>query len=206
MLDGFERRLAVRLPVLHRRLLAASNGLEGRDDFQRLYGVGPAAMCDMERWNSLEAWKFAWPDEVQECLFFGGDALGTQFGYRLADLAADPETAPVHAVSLDDPRVRVVAGSFAPYLERWVDDALASPGSPLEHQLRPDAVVVRSPALLLAGAVTGDDSLQLDASVALVLGGDAWTQVGQAEPGREMERFEAYVDQNGRARLRVIWA
>jgi hypothetical protein len=204
--DALERRAGVRLPAAHRDVLAATNGIEAAGDFVRLFGARPVAVVDLGEWNSLELWKFAWTDEVHECFFFAQTALGDQFGYRLGEVQQAGADPPVITTSLDDPRPRLLDRTFGDWLRRFAELArrpspVAALGKVGAHEL-----VVRTPSLLISGDPTEGELKPMESVIAMVLSGDVWTQVAAAEPGQVLERVESYLDQNGRARLRLVWA
>lgn len=206
-----EAEAGIRLPDDHRQILAATNGVEGAGNWLRLFGVGAGATCDLGRWNSLELWKFAWTDEVHDLFLFGQEGSGDQVGYRLADLRKDTAEPEVVAISLHDPRPRPLDPSFAAYLNRFAVAAANPPSEAASAGLGPNEILVRAPSPLIstdadgAGA-DGTELMRMEAAIAMVVSGDVWTQVSQADPGRSVERVDSYVDQNGRARLRLIWA
>lgn len=196
----------MRLPVAHRGLLAATNGVEAGGNYLRLFGAGRGSLYDLAEWNSLELWKFAWTDEVHDCLLFAQDGAGEQVGYRMADVRPGRPEPPVVSVSLDDPRPRPLHASFEAFMSQWAEQAEAYSAAPPVAGLGPNEVLVHTPSRLIASSLDESEVLRMDAVAAMVVSGDVWTQIAQAELGAAVDHLQPYIDQNGRARIRLVWA
>jgi hypothetical protein len=198
-LVAFEREAGLRLPDAHRRLLLRTNGFEAFRGYLRLFGVGPAAIIDIQRWNEPGLWKFAYRGLADGFLCFAELGEGHQFAYgpdgdicnllvndmrvvyRYPDFEAFMASPVLHGVLYQD-------GAYVEWMSRLGDLA------PEEHVADPGF------GLIEGGPVRRH--VKVDAVESMVFYGDAW--FAEAPKGAVATGLEFDVDAVGRRRLRAV--
>lgn len=203
------RLQSARLPAEHLQFLAHSNGASAAHGYVRLFGSDCAQCVDLQWWNDVETWKFAWPPPVQGYLAFGETGWGDQFAYSLEGLSRGDSTVYVlDAFEMQPGRLAAgfsdfVTGEFLRQAEEPYDSmtrgALARIG-PLgwnEH-------VTYMPSLLLGGEEDLDHVVKLKARASMIISGDIATQAAAA-PDSPPTSVVTYEDHQGRLRTRIVW-
>jgi hypothetical protein len=215
-IDKLEGRYGIRLPSIHRELLQRTNGIEAAGGYVRLYGVGPdAAGVDMEAWNEPELWKFSWPPFVTELFCFGGDCWGYQFAYRVADLSAAVSDAPIHMLAVSHRRIRPSNQTFEEYLYKGFLANAREQLSAFDGKVRkkvgdlaPGELLTLAPHPIIGGPERVGNVMKMPAATVMVLTGDTQSEWLRAKKeggtgDTEVTGVVPYVDENGRARIRL---
>jgi Protein of unknown function DUF2625 len=198
------------LPDGHVALLRESNGLLLYDGYFRILGLGGSVCGDLRDWNVAETWKFAWPQDLSGYLCFAETAWGDQYAYEVDRLRAGEE----RVVFLDALRMkpRILSGTFSEFAERYLVRNAVEPYDSVLRAARdelgalpPGVHLVFSPPTILTGEERVDQIVKVEAREAMILNGDLWTQLGDAPEGAAVAGLEAFVDDAGRQRMRVVW-
>jgi len=201
--------LRFRLPALHRDLLALSDGVTGFGGYFRIFGVTDV-VTDIAVWNDESTWKFAWPQAVGEFLCFGETAWGDQYAYRVEDLESNENPAVyfMESITLSPEKVAANFGGFVQ------DEFLRNCEAPYDEmliaardkfgELRPSEHITYVPSPLVTGEESFEHVTKMPARAAMIAGGDMATQLSGELQSREISRIESYLDEMGRARLKVV--
>lgn len=217
MLHEWEDRLGIQFPDSYREFLTLTNGCETNFGHYRLFGFDKSRSIDIVRWNEQDCWKYAWDGEPDKYWCFGETAFGDQYAFLLEELV-NRNDAPVYFLGhISMTHTGAWSGSFATFLEKeflrstvapyWARDihAIQTIG-PLDLSIH----VMMIPSLLFRSMDDdgADADLQLmPARAAMICNGDLGVQWDAGcEEQKTVERVEPYVDGQGRARMRIIWA
>lgn len=211
LIAGVEREFGIVLPREHRAVLEASNGAEGYAGYFRLFGLRAGASIDAAAWNRPEWWSFAWADRCAGYWCFAETAWGDQYAYDRRALAGG-EVPQVYLLDAASMTPQVVAACFREFFEREFLRSAAAPYDAMIVQARgrfgPLAVsdhLVYVPSLLLGGKEDLSNIQKMEARSAMICNGDIATQVDAAPMSSVLSKVEPYVDEAGRARLRLVW-
>ena len=208
--DRVEAFVGVKLPPAHRAFLLAANGATTSYGYARLFGVGDGS-SDIGPWNAHETWKFAWPMPLDDFLSVGQSGWGDQWVYKLSDLRRGIET--IHRLDhfmlerADTP----VAGTFVTFLHGFLTRACMPEEQIHEARrqlgdLNRDELAVLDPSPFLVGLERATQLKRMGARDAMILNGDLTTQLIDPEnENRRVSRFDVYLDDRGRRRVRVHW-
>lgn len=200
-----------RLPEAHRRLLAASDGLELLGGSYRLFGWAHGRR--IEEWNADENWKFAWEGHAAPWLCFGESVLGNQFAYRLDELDGGdrPRVYELYAVTLEPICNYPDFGEFLEggFLNGVRDDAYharIAQARAAHGDFAPDQHMAYMPSpLLTGGRLDGLELVPLSARAHMTISGDLWTAFAHRDTLEGLHGIESYVDAQGRSRVRPVW-
>ena len=199
------------IPAAHARVLELSNGLEVYWGYFRLFGLYSTNGINAVVWNTFEHWKFAWHERCVDYWCFGETVWGDQYAYlRKECQSGKPKVYFLDALSMS---AEVIAQSFeefftkeflrcaeAPYDETIVRARQAhGPVSAKDH-------LVYTPSPLLGGVEDIADAQIMDGRAAMICNGDIVLQLDAAADGLKLARVEAYTDEAGRPRFRLIWS
>jgi hypothetical protein len=208
--DRVEAFIGSRLPSMHRALLLQANGVTSSWGYERLFGVGDGSQ-DIGPWNARETWKFAWPAQLDDYLAFGQTGWGDQYAYRLSDLRRGIDTVYLLDRVLMEAADPPAAGAFDQFLTAFLERA-RKPDERITEAMRqvggldPDQLAVFSPSPLLVGLERATQLMKMFARSAMIINGDLATQlVDPVNESRKIELMDVYLDDRGRARLRVKW-
>lgn len=202
-----------KLPSVHALLLSQSNGLSCYGNYFRLFGVTAGDVgqpMDLDRWNSAEMWKFAWPVSLAEYLCFGETAWGDQYAYRIDELGrADPPVYFMEAITLQP---EPLAESFEEFIseellrncEEPYDDMLVAARRKV-GDLADEDHIAYVPSPLIAGDESIDHVVKMNAIAAMIANGDLAAQLTGENQSRQIAGLQPYTDPQGRPRLKVIW-
>ena len=198
------------LPQLHRELLASLNGFTVQNGTRRLFGVGRGDSLDLDWWNDIETWRFAWDDRVDPYLFFGATAWGDQFAYRRSEAGElEPTVYFLEGVLL---RARVWAESFSDFAESELLRVAADPYDPLATEavnrygpLKVENLWTFAPSIALGGDDSVDNVMSLPAQTAMVFAGDIASGLESSLPDAWPTGVEPWKDARGIQRLRVLF-
>ena len=206
----FVQRSQITLPVTHLELLKLSNGLAALDGFVRLFGIGPGENMDLEKWNENDHWKFAWNQKAAHYLCFGETAWGDQYAYLFDGGRTLSSKVYVLGAFLMD--VAVVAESFSEFMESVFFRESGGSSDPMTNlarkrfgKLDPYTNLVYVPSLLLGGQEIVENIVPIDARASMIVNGDIWAQLDEADENSVLHRMEDYTDAKGRSRLRLLW-
>jgi hypothetical protein len=208
--DRVEAFVGVKLPPAHRAFLMAANGATTSFGYQRLFGVGDGSQ-DIGPWNAHETWKFAWPMPLDDFLAIGQTGWGDQFAYKLSDLRRGIET--IHWLDhfmLERGEIPV-AGMFVTFLHGCLTRACVPEEQVHEARrqlgdLNRDELAIFSPSPLLVGLERATQLKRMCARDAMILNGDLTRQLIDPEnETRSVGRFDLYLDDRGRRRVKVHW-
>jgi hypothetical protein len=198
------------LPAVHLSCLESVNGFSAANGYFRLFGLSCASCRDAAWWNRDETWKFAWRHRASSFWCFGETGWGDQYAYDLNDLSAGRDR--VFLLDAFEMEPEIIAGSFEEFVEREVFRQVDRPYDSMTRlamerigALGWDELVTYVPSPLLGGPESIDNVVKLPARALMVWNGDLAVQLS-GEPDREVERVEAFEDESGRSRLRVVWA
>lgn len=194
------------LPEDHGAFLRATNGVEVYGGYVRVYGIDREESADLKRWNDPDTWKFAWPPELRGYRCIAQTAWGDQFAY-----ARDGKA--IVLIDAEDGEVEPWADDFAHFLQV---DVVAVQDDPREEaviaararlgDLPTDVLLSYVPSPLLGGEEDVEQLIKMEARYTMISKGDILTQARAAPPGAMVRGLEAYVDDRGRERLRVLLA
>ncbi len=201
------RRLPVRLPAAHERLLRMTDGITSGFGYIRVFGVSDQVR-DQVAWNEVECWRFAWPDHCVGYWFFAETAHGAQFAYE------------VHSNGVLSERVLYInqctppswtLPNFETFFQNVVmEDADKAADPAFEPTLKrlgqipPDKLVVPFPHPCLGGTWAGEEVMLLDAREAMIMNADLWYETERVGELTAESRVESYSDARGRTRVRIV--
>jgi len=204
-------RLGFELPASHLATLLTSNGMEVYAGYVRLFGLLTEETIDGLSWNDVSCWKFAWNGRCDGFWCFAETAWGDQYAYLIEDMkgGACSEVYILDAISMT---VERKLSSFEAFFN---DELVRQAREPYDITLQQARVkfgplphskhLIHMPSLHLGGAEDIDHTEIQDARVAMICNGDLATQIDEPQ-GNAVSGVEAYLDEAGRARLRLIWA
>jgi hypothetical protein len=206
--------LFARLPPRHKALLTLSNGLDFLSGAYRLFGFGASAARDMAWWNRPDTWTFAWGARADPYVYIGESVLGNQYAYRTDELKGGgaARVFELYAVTLDEV---VTFQSFDDFLDRGflngvrndpyhgrIADALRQMGA---FDLDKHLAYMPSP-LLTGGEIKVQKLLPMTARAHMIVNGDLWCQLAHRDSLARLKGLENYQDEEGRLRIRALWA
>lgn len=200
-----------RLPMLHLKLLARSDGVSTTDGLFRMFGVSAASgMPDLVGWNELSLWKWAWPPYAKEYFCFGETVWGDQYAYRM-NSSAELVDSTVYFLDALELFPEPMWNGFEEFLE---GEFLRNAIEPYDVQVREvrrrlgavplEKHVVRVPSPLITGDESKGDLMMLPAAASMVMNGDLARQLLGPDAPAVVAGVEPYVDTEGRSRLRVV--
>jgi hypothetical protein len=199
------------LPPSHYEILQWSNGLEVYDGYYRLFGIDSTESIDSVWWNQDDCWKFAWNGRCSAFWCFGETAWGDQYAYSTDSLRRNAD-GPVYFIDAVSMTAEIIAGSFAEFFEREFLRVAREPYDKLIVAARQKVGPIDSkshlvyvPSLLLGGTETVDNITTMNARAAMISNGDLAIQVDAGPADGCIKAVEEYVDELGRARLRLVW-
>ncbi len=211
LIDTLASRHGLLLADEHRAVLEQSNGIEAFAGYIRLFGVQTTESIDALVWNHPDCWKFAWGDRCFGYLCFAETAWGDQYAYSLDQLRAGGNI-PVYFLDALSMKPEVVAPSFAAF---WQNEFVRSAKQPYDSKLREarqrlglleaTSNLVYVPSVLLGGTEDISNVQRMGARVAMICNGDIATQLDAGPAAGAVKAMEAYVDDQGRMRLRLVW-
>lgn len=211
ILERTLRSSLVDLPEAHRKLLAASNGLQGYGGYYRIFGVGPESPIDALTWNEPDVRKFAWHDDLSEFFCFGETGWGDQYAYRHDEMGeySEPPVYFLESVTMTSERLassfeQFITDEFLPATQNPYDLFLVAARNRL-GELDSLTHITYSPSILLTGEEKAEHITQIPAVVSMVVNGDLARQLGHEDPSRQVEAIRPYTDERGRERLDVVW-
>jgi hypothetical protein len=210
-LDRVQAFVGVRLPPAHRAVLLGANGFQAGWGYLRCFGVGDGTQ-DVGPWNAHETWKFAWPVPLEDYLCIGQTGWGDQFAYKLSDLRHGLDAVYRLDHFLMQSAAEPAAPSFGVFLAGLLRQARTPPERIAEARrqlgdLPRDELAVFSPSPLLVGLERATQLKRMAARDAMILSGDLAAQLTDVETEtRSVDRFETYLDERGRARVKIHWA
>ena len=210
-LDRVEAFVGVRLPAAHRAILARANGFQTCWGYLRFFGVGDGTQ-DVGPWNAHDTWKFAWPVALDDYLSIGQTGWGDQFAYRLSDLRRGLDTVYRLDHFLMEQAGEPAAPSFGAFLAGFLREARVPREQVAEARrqlgdLARDELAIFSPSPLLVGLERATQLKRMAARDAMILSGDLAAQLTDVETeSRAVDRFEPYLDDRGRPRIKIHWA
>jgi hypothetical protein len=203
-----------RLPRLLQKLLTLSNGLDILSGSYRLFGLGGQAPRDMVSWNQPDTWKFSWGERAAPYFCFGESVLGNQFAFRESEMRADGPT-PVYELYAVTLYEITKYASFDAFLDLGFfngvsDDAyhqrIAQARSEMgKFDFNQHLAFMPSP-LLNAGEVANLHLMPMTARAHMIVNGDLWSQLAHRDSLEGLQRIENYQDDEGRPRLRAVFA
>ncbi len=211
LLVQFELEHGFALPPAHIEVLRGSNGIEAYAGYIRLFGVYSTESLDSVAWNRPEYWKHAWGTKCSLYWCFGETAWGDQYAYRLDSLRAgsDPAVYLLDGISMGS---ELIATSIQAFLEEEFLRVATLPYDPMMiaarkkfGSLEPATHLVYMPPLPLGGTEDVDHLEKMPAWVAMILNGDIDRQLEEADSEQVLKGLEPYQDENGRARVRLLW-
>jgi hypothetical protein len=201
--------LSALLPGDHLEFLRLANGALAFHGYFRLFGSGCAECIDLEWWNDVETWKFAWPQPLSGYLAFGETGWGDPFAYDAQRLAAGDAT--VFLLDSFEMQPEELAGGFTEFLEdEFIRQAKSSYDSMTRAALTRvgpldwDEHVTYVPSLLLGGDENPDHIQKMNARAAMIINGDIAAQ-SEAAADQLPTAIVPYEDEQGRPRMRILW-
>lgn len=198
------------VPAAHMEILRRLNGFTVFHGAFRLFGVRPEAFLDLDQWNALETWKFAWDDRVDPYVLIGENAWGDQYAYRRASSGGlDGKVYFLEGTLL---RAEEIAPSFEDFLR---DELLRNAKKPYD-QMTVDAIQrlgpiaaeehwAYAPSIALGGSESIDNIVKLSAVTAMVFAGDIASALSASAPEASVTSVTPWTDENGRSRLRLAF-
>lgn len=145
----------------------------------------PRCDCiDIMAWNSAEAWRECYGNELADVVFFAEDIFGVQFGIRgQTVITFDPESSDMC----------VVASSVDDWAARLLADYAQLTGYPLAHAwqqlngpLPPGRRLLPKVPFILGGKYDVDNLVSIDALRGMQYRGDMWRQIRDLPDGAQV--------------------
>lgn len=204
-LDDIAAAIGGPLPKPYRDLLLATDGLTLLDGHLRLLGA-----IDLLRWNDPDTWKYAWSQPPIDFICFGGTSIGDQWAWRLADIStgADAPVMRLDGFELTEAQLAPTTMAFLTDLlpslaTTQVDDIVGLAHERFGSLAKGTLLIAAPPAQFGVERLVNRMSAMSDRNVMTALG-DIARQL-EEHPSQPVTRFDALIDDRGRARIKLIF-
>jgi len=203
-----EKLKVKQFPQGHLDLLALTDGLKFYGGYFRLFGTNPDQTITLDSWNSDKLWKDIWEDYVSNYYFFGMSAIGDQFAYGLKDgKIQSNQVYYLDGITMD---IIDVYDSFEAFFERefvqrsqgGMESILVSARERFGN-LDLSTSCIYSPSLMLVDNPSVENLMLMPTQDVMTLNGDLFVQLSDSE--ESISKLEHYLDELGRARVKVIF-
>lgn len=204
-----EKTKLLNLPYEHLELLMLSNGLEFFGGYYRLFGADEKKHINLFSWNSTHLWKITWGKHVESYYFFGMSAIGDLFAYGLD---SDRKILKNKVYYLDGTTMDIIDiyGSFYEFFEnefinryKGVMEEILVLARNKFGNLDTNISLIHTPTLFFADTPSVDNLMKIPTIDMMTINGDLCNQLIDTE--EQVKYLEHYIDENGRARVKVIW-
>ena len=189
-------------------LLSLSNGLETSDGYFRIFGIGNDAKIDALNWNSIDTWKFAWPERVRKYWCFAETAVGDQYAFD-----STMDSCQVYLLSHLTMMAECLEENFEDFLTNEFFRNAIAPYDPTILSAKKrfgtisgTEILSQSPSVLVTGVEDANSMIQMPRTAAMIANGDLCTQLIDQPQSNSIRGVEPVQDSKGRMRLRVVWA
>lgn len=207
----FESTSDILLPIDHRVALSESNGAQVYGGYTTLFGVGTGSLVDSTVWNDPKCWKFAWESRCSDYWCFAETAWGDQYAYNIPAMRnGDYQVYMLDCLSMTPTRL---ASTFTEFLEtefiRSANnpyDVMSKKSRQIIGDLEIGEHLIYSLSPILGGREEIANVRKMDARIAMICNGDIASQLDAGPTDGSVRGVMSYEDNEGRMRLKLIWA
>jgi len=208
MLQEFEGRQGFTLPPELREFLLWTNGAEFGHGQHRIFGIPPTDAIDSVWWNDEDTWKFSWRGIASPYWAFAENAWGIQSAYRIDELQSQGVATIYTLITCGVDVLSPAFHEFA-YQAFGLDayDGLDGAARARFGWLPKDQHLCHvPPSYFLQTWEMFDINYVsvMDARAQMIADADLWFEL-ESVGEREWRGIEAYQDERGRPRVRILW-